>query len=248
MASSPAAAQLTQLHQRQQVALRADLIRQVTELFPALDVSSFDGVDRSWPALERALEALTRDAFGTSSGLAVNYYELFRAAEGVGGASTPLLAEALAAERVATSLRVTGPFTAKHLIAARSSQVAEVTLTRLVGAASRLALSGGRDSLDRSIDADRRALGWARVTRGRSCAFCRMLASRGHVYRSERSAGRDRRFHDLCDCQVEPVYSRDSALPPGSREARELWESATAGLSGRDAVNAFRRAVERPAG
>lgn len=248
MAATALAAQLTWLHQRQQVAVRADLIRQVTALYAALDVSSLEGVDRSWPALERALEALIRDAYGTSAGLAVNYYELFRAAEGVGGASTPQLADPLPAEQVATSLRVTGPYTAKHLVATRSRQVAEVTLARLVGSTTRLALAGGRDTLDRSINADRRALGWARVlSGGRSCAFCRMLASRGPAYLSERSAGKDRKWHDLCDCQVEPVYSRDAAWPPGSREARELWDATTAGLSGDDAVNAFRRAVEQPA-
>ena len=248
MAVTELGAQLTRLHSDRQVALRAGVIRQVVALFPALDLSSFEAVDRSWPALEAALRALIAEQYGTSAGLAVNYYDLFRAAEGVGGASTPLLADGLPVEQVATSLRVTGPYTAKHLIATRSRQVAEVTLARLVGSTTRLALSGGRDTLDRSINADRRAVGWARVlSGGRSCAFCRMLASRGPAYLSEASAGRDRKFHDLCDCQVEPVYSRDAAWPPGSREARELWDSTTAGLSGKDAVNAFRRAVERPA-
>jgi hypothetical protein len=250
MAVTELGGQLTQLHYRQQVAARTDVIRQLMAVFPALDVSSVDMVDQSWPAVERALELIIQQGHSTSAGLSINYYELFRAAEGIGGTSTPLLAEALPVEQVATSLRVTGPYTAKHLIATKSPQVARTTLARLIGSVSRLAMAGGRDTLGRSMMADRKALGYARVASGRSCAFCRMLASRGHVYRSESSAtvrADGKRFHDLCDCQPEPVYSKDAALPPGSAAARELWERTTEGLGGKDALNAFRRAVERPA-
>lgn len=251
MAVSGLGAQLTALHSDQQVALRASTIQQIIRLFPALDLSSLEGVDRSWPALEAALQALIAQQHGTSAGLAINYYELFRAAEGVAGASTPVLAEALPAEQVGISLKVTGPYTAKHLIAVGDPQVASKTMSLLAGAASRLVADGGRSTLIRSAERDRRAIGYARVTRGNSCAFCRMLASRGFAYRSERTAkfaANGQKYHDLCDCQVEIAYSRDSALPPGSAEARELWERTTAGLSGKDAINAFRRAVERPSG
>jgi hypothetical protein len=250
MAASVLGAQLTSLHSDQQVALRANVIREVVRLFPSLDLSSFEAVDRSWPALEAALRALIAEQYGTSAGLSVNYYDLFRAAEGVPGASTPRLAAPLVAEQVEISLRVTGPYTAKHLIAVRDRQVAAKTLTRLSGSVSRLVAAGGRDSLVESMAADKRVLGYARVLRGRSCAFCRMLASRGHVYKSEASAefkSGGSKYHDLCDCTAEPTFSRDSQLPAQTEAARRLWDETTAGLKGKDAVNAFRRAVERPA-
>jgi hypothetical protein len=233
--------QLTQLHYQQQVAAKADVLRQLVRVFPALDVSSFDAVDRSWPALERALELIIGQGHATSAGLSINYYELLRAAEGVGGSSTALLAEVLPAEQVAASLRVTGPYTAKHLIATKAPQVAQTTFARLSGAVTRLSSNGGRETLDRSVRADRRALGWARVTSGRACSFCRLLRSRGAVYKADTSKFQ---AHDHCSCTSEPVWSKDQPLPPGSVEDAELYRQVTAGLKGRDALNAFRKAVE----
>jgi hypothetical protein len=241
VAATQLGTQLTQLHYRQQVAARADVLRQLVQVFPALDVSSFDAVDRSWPALERALELIIGQGHATSAGLSINYYELLRAAEGVGGSSTALLAETLPAEQVATSLRVTGPYTAKHLIATKSPQVAQTTFAILSGAVTRLSSNGGRGTLDRSVRADRRALGWARVTSGRACSFCRLLRSRGAVYKEESSKFQ---AHDHCSCTSEPIWSKDQPLPPGSAEDAELYRQITAGLKGKDALNAFRRAVE----
>lgn len=241
MAATVLGTQLTRRHYDQQLAARADALRQLVRLFPALDLTSFESVDRSWPAFEAALRALIDRQFGVSAGLSVNYYELFRAAEGVGGASTPLLAERLSSPLIGTSLRVTGPYTAKHLIALGDSQAAQKTLVRLSGAVSRLVATGGRDTLERSVRADRRALGWARVTSGAPCTFCRLLRSRGAVYKSEGSS----RFnaHDHCSCTSEPVWSKDQPLPPGSAEDAELYRRVTAGLKGKDALAAFRAAA-----
>ena len=44
---------------------------------------------------------------------------------------------------------------------------------------------------------------FARVPTGaHTCAFCRMLASRGFVYYSKQSAGEMMQFHNDCDCHV----------------------------------------------
>lgn len=62
----------------------------------------------------------------------------------------------------------------------------------------------GRDTMITS--ATRHGLRFARVPNGDTCPFCLMLASRGAVYLSEKSAGGDgRRFHGKCDCTVEPI-------------------------------------------
>lgn len=111
----------------------------------------------------------------------------------------------------------------------------------------------GREAMIRSVELDRRALAWARVLTGRdNCAFCAMLASRGAVYTSERAAlyRRDgRRYHDGCDCLVVPIFDRRDW--PGREQAEDLyrfWLRSTRGKSGKDAINAFRRALaeERP--
>lgn len=44
---------------------------------------------------------------------------------------------------------------------------------------------------------------YARVPSGsETCKFCLMLASRGFVYRSKKSAGAVNHYHDNCDCRV----------------------------------------------
>lgn len=51
---------------------------------------------------------------------------------------------------------------------------------------------------------------FARVPVGTTtCAFCLMLASRGAVYSSRRSAGDGNRFHRNCDCKVVPSWDNN---------------------------------------
>lgn len=87
---------------------------------------------------------------------------------------------------------------------------------------------------------------YARVPRGsKTCAFCTMLASRGAVYASERSAGRGDKYHGNCHCY--PVASRsDDDLPEGYNpdELYDLYSAARemAGTSNAsDVVAAMRR-------
>lgn len=110
--------------------------------------------------------------------------------------------------------------------------------------------------------------GWARVATGaETCGWCWMLVSRGPVYRSASSAGsrladRDslqmvgsqefnadehmKQWHTGCDCKIVPVFNlenwdgRDRHLA-----AEELWKRTSKNANNnRDAINAFRRAVE----
>ncbi len=111
--------------------------------------------------------------------------------------------------------------------------------------------------------------GWARVATGReTCGFCMMLVSRGPVYRSASGAGLDlddtsaqellengseaeidavmKRWHAGCDCKVVPVFNRASwAGRDAYLRAERIWKNATKGYRGQDAINAFRRAIER---
>lgn len=58
--------------------------------------------------------------------------------------------------------------------------------------------------------------GWARVPTGaETCAFCRMLASRGAVYRSRETAGGGKRYHGRCDCTPTLVGRDGSGMPEG---------------------------------
>lgn len=77
-------------------------------------------------------------------------------------------------------------------------------------------------------DKDRGAR-FARVPTGfETCTFCLMLASRGAVYHTRKSAGEFKHFHRGCDCKVVPSFDRDpyaevvEGVKP--RELQERWE------------------------
>ena len=60
-----------------------------------------------------------------------------------------------------------------------------------------------------------------------TCTFCIMLASRGAVYHTRKSAGEFKHFHRHCDCKVVPGFEDDpdAALVEGvyPEDLRDLW-------------------------
>lgn len=56
----------------------------------------------------------------------------------------------------------------------------------------------------------KRGVRFARVTTGNeTCLFCLMLASRGAVYKTRKTAGEFKSFHRGCDCKVVPGFEKD---------------------------------------
>lgn len=80
---------------------------------------------------------------------------------------------------------------------------------------------------------------FARVPTGfEACTFCLMLASRGAVYHTRKSAGEWKHFYRGCDCKVVPSFERDpdaelveSVRPKGLRERMALMEKQTGSAS-----------------
>ena len=100
-------------------------------------------------------------------------------------------------------------------------------------------------------DRDKGAM-FARVPTGaETCTFCLMLASRGAVYHTRKSAGEFKHFHRHCDCKVVPGFedNPDAELVEGVKP-RELYErykqfkeiDETEGLSAAD-KDARKRAI-----
>lgn len=131
----------------------------------------------------------------------------------------------------------------------RRAEANAATLTASSG--QKGAMDGGRSVLHDVADADRRAIGFVRLSRtGDPCAFCRMLMSRGITlsYSTRESAtfkADGQKYHTNCQCYGEPVFSEEQyendprfAL---NRELSTLWPSVTDGYSGTDALNAWRR-------
>lgn len=67
---------------------------------------------------------------------------------------------------------------------------------------------------------------FARIPTGfETCTFCLMLASRGAVYRTRKSAGEFKHFHRGCDCKVVPSFDPDpDAEVVEGVKPRELYE------------------------
>ena len=199
MAETALGVQLTQLHRRRQLALRAATLRDLLALWPTFDIDDIDG---SWPVLEAALLTLINARHRDSSGLAANYYRSFRDIEGVEGRFEPRLAEPPNPTLVRATLAIVGPILTKKAIARGQRQPAETMLTRLSGSVSRQVLNGGRSTLVANIAADRQATGWRRITDGNPCSFCAQLA--GAVVSADK---REFNAHDHCGCSAEPAFA-----------------------------------------
>lgn len=92
----------------------------------------------------------------------------------------------------------------------------DAALARLVGLADELVKQPGRSTLVAS--AAEHGLRFARVPVGDTCPWCKMLGSRGFVYRSREAAGDMRSFHRSCDCRIAvegedvPDYDPDALM------------------------------------
>jgi hypothetical protein len=112
-------------------------------------------------------------------------------------------------------------------------------------------LQAGRDAHSGAIRNHRKVIAVARGTSGDPCAFCAMRASRGFVYKSEATAkswdGMDEieKVHINCHCFPIVRFIMASELPELNRYFKAKWKDVTAGYSGTDALNAFRRWIYR---
>lgn len=192
---------LTAAYRRESLKLRAGTIRSMQAVWPALDWNRLDETFPAWLAATRGLVERDHAKAAQTAGL---YVEALRRSEKAAGSAAVHLAT-LDAEQATTALRVTS------IVALKRSAVAGIVadaakaraFVQASGAATRLVLDGGRDTIRQTVAADPGARGWQRVGSGRSCDFCSMLLGRGAVY-TEATA--DFPSHDHCACGAEPVY------------------------------------------
>lgn len=91
----------------------------------------------------------------------------------------------------------------------------------VMGSCARASRAGGRGRATRSASTR-----FARVPRGGdTCTFCAMLASRGFVYWSRKTAGEFNHYHDHCRCLVVPDDGSGEVegYDPGEWQAR--WDA-----------------------
>lgn len=238
MSADPVLERLTQAHRTAQLQLRAATLAQVLQVTRGMTVEQLDDV---WPAIRAALTAIITTNRRQSAGIASRYYTTFRTVSRVPGGVQVRIAE-LDRGALLRSLEFVGPIVARQY-------GTKTAITALAGASSRHVLNGGRQTMIDAIREDDQALGWERVTDGKPCAFCAMLASRGAVYKTRESGGF--RSHDHCACSVEPRFLDQVQRSPRNDKFHEQWNEAQrqareAGELNRgtsnDALNAFRRA------
>jgi hypothetical protein len=155
------------------------------------------------------------------------------------------------------TLFVTSVGRMRHLYASgmTPAQAHRNAFPQLAGVVTKQTADAAREAVTQATRDDSEAVGWARVTRPKACAWCLMLASRGAVYHSEQDAarvtggerGRTRgtqakgnEYHDDCRCFAVPVFAGEQGLPELNRKMAEAWSNSTVGLGGKEALAAFR--------
>lgn len=234
---SPQATAIDRSHRRDLAALTNTAGRRMTALARRADPADIDAWwDQASPQAERLVAATSQ----TAAGMGATYLQ--QLAEIAGATLTPVIAVP-AAGAIATSLLVLGPVAFKrHMRRTGNPETALRSMARqLAGAAASRTLDGQRDTVMATVRDSKAIAGWRRqLNSPRPCAFCVMLASRGAVY-GEDTAG-FQAHRPGCACTPLPLFDTEPE-PASVLELQARWKETTAGLKGRDALNAFRRSL-----
>lgn len=193
------ARQLTQVHRRQQLALRKIVKTDTASAWGLLDYADLDG---SFPKFAAAVLTSVSARRTTSHGLAVAYLRAFRRANGLSG-DFPIVRPTLTRPEFTDAVRATSVAAIKNSTARGVDETTAMNngLVLLGGAMTRLVLNSGRATVVESIKADPAGRGFVRVLGGGGCDFCRERAGipvtgPNDVFES----------HGSCGCTAEPIY------------------------------------------
>lgn len=129
-----------------------------------------------------------------------------------------------------------------------SSTVVSEDLERIANSADLHVRNAYRNTSLAYVHNDNDIRGWARIDPvPPTCEFCRLLISRGPVYKSEQSAGGRHKYHKGCTCVPQIVFRGQENDWPGREmflAERSRYRSATKGKSGKAARKAWREAAE----
>lgn len=238
----------------------ADALAQALELlWPLL---ALDALTASLPAFKTAVAAVVRQYALASASIAARQYQARRAAAGAAGRFTPAPGAPPPGEAVAKAVDwAVAPLWSTAVPLAQypgapqeTRQVASSAIAdakaRLAQATEKLVLDAGRETVIGNVQRDPVAKGWARLTEPDPCSFCAMLAARGAVYRSQKSASFQ--VHDSDRCHVEPFFGGAYEPTARARQWAKLYDDTARrigyGTDGRvtadDMRRAFRQAYE----
>lgn len=142
------------------------------------------------------MPALVGDYGDASAAVSAEWYNEYRAGQGVGGSFTAdvypvtdLGADALAGW-------------GSSLITPETDW--DAALEQITGGLQRRIATSGRETITNATHLDPQALGWQRKARPDGCGFCQMLAGRAELYKSRDTA--DFGAHDHCHCLAVPAF------------------------------------------
>jgi hypothetical protein len=215
-----------------QLAIRAQLLRDVVKLWPMLDAKR---LAETWPGWIRAMTLLVTSYHGQSAAAASRFYRAARthAIDSPTPSRLIRLAPKPSEEWLTRAFGYSGPGMLQ-----RDRVRPNTALSTTLGTAARITMDGARTTVLETVKADPVAVGWFRLTDGDPCPFCALLASRGIEYKSEQSA--DFKAHNDCGCSAVPAFTRDAELPPIARQAAQIYNDHAKGEA--DQLAAFRKA------
>lgn len=233
-------ARISERHRAAQSRLQALVTTDTARVFPLLDVNN---VDRTFGTFFEAMLAIITARRTISASLGSTYYSQIRNDYNLPDTFIPQLQSTPNPDAVFTSMLVTGPIAIKNSLAkgVDAQRARDSALVTVAKAAQRHVTDGGRATILGAVRSDRRSLGWARLTDGKPCAFCALLASRGPAYKSETTA--KFRAHDGCGCTPVPVFDPNAPWPGRAEEFRKDYDETISGrFAGGDGNNEAVRA------
>lgn len=266
MATKAEIRRLTQAHRAEQSKRAARVAVKVAQSYSRVDPSNIGAVE-TW--LLYAVPLIVRGS-DEGGGLAAKFASALRLLE----VGKPLRFAPVAGsveDQVRRSLSYLGPETYFDKVSkigaldvpdqqrqALLRRAKEETVGPVAASAVRHTLSSGRETLTSIPRQDPDAIGWVRVTSGKPCFFCAMLASRGPVYDYDSFADSDIRFsngkgrsnvkvHDGDRCSLKPLYdAKTDPLVEDTEKFADMWSRWGAGGSSSDtsSLNRFRRGYD----
>ena len=219
-------ARLSEQHRAAQTRLQAIVAADTAKTFPLLDANN---LDKSFGQYFNGMKQIVNARRTISSSLGARYFTGIRNDADISSVFSPILAGAVNEEQLFTSLLVTGPVSMKKNMAngASAQQARNAALTGTIKANQRHVINGGRETILNSVRRDKGALGWARLTDGKPCAFCALLASRGPAYKTEQTGGF--KSHDGCGCTPVPVFDFAAPWPGNAEKYRAAYDQNVSG-------------------
>ena len=236
MASTTEGRSVTLAKQRAQLRMARAVQAQSVGLWRLFDPTDLDRSTPAWLAAQGQIVLAGRRAAALDAARRYNLYRLAEIGEPlpergglvvVGDALVPasvIAADREVTDKILTSLRVVGPIKVKQSRrqGRPMDQAMRDGLAAVQAAIQRHVLDGGRHSELGLMNSDPKVDRYARVTDGKACAFCGMLAGRGAVYLSEASG--DFAAHDSCGCSAEAILRGTPYTPPaGTSEWESRW-------------------------